>query len=501
MRQPMLFIDRGNGWENVTGHSHAPAGLAGFTVDWGTDSPDTQPDPSVLRFQLLDRTGDLAGNSTRLAGMKVLVQLSRRPLWRDLNDPTPWAGQPEGLTWADFHLAHKPTPEAQPDPTALTIFIGNVTSGGTITQRADNTYMLDLYANALQVRMNRATGKGPTSSDAKLAGLHWTGTAAQRADEINRRLSALGCPPLDPATLAWLKTMPQPAAYSNDSYPELSTVLYALGAHHPDLPVYYERHVHGSESLSAVWAGRRASITLHADGTLTVAGGGLEQIAATGDKVTVDDTTLTIPDTVSQVKLSTKTVKWDDNDNKLSFEDDEIDLTGQGLLPSNLTATVESVSFDSDAVTANEAGDHWTGGVWQPTAEQRTRWAEWLAVQTLRLRPEKLTASSRHLDLDVFEQQLQPTASLWAFVSTRYTKLLADDGTPATSGAWLAIGGTLSFDWQAGEPVLANELTLTPLPMLPSTLSAWRDLDPINLKWSELGFTWGEFSQITYFQD
>ena len=188
----MLFIDRGNGWENVTGHSHAPAGLAGFTVDWGTDSPDTQPDPSVLRFQLLDRTGDLAGNSTRLAGMKVLVQLSRRPLWRDLNDPTPWAGQPEGLTWADFHLAHKPTPEAQPDPTALTIFIGNVTSGGTITQRADNTYMLDLYANALQVRMNRATGKGPTSSDAKLAGLHWTGTAAQSADDINRRLSALG---------------------------------------------------------------------------------------------------------------------------------------------------------------------------------------------------------------------------------------------------------------------------------------------------------------------
>lgn len=503
MRQPMMFIDRGDGWENVTGHDHAPTGLAGFTIDWGTDSPDTQPAPSVLRFQLLDGTGAIAGNATRLAGMKVLVQLSRRPLWRDLNDTKQWTEQDGTLTWGGFHLAHRPTPEEQPDPSALTIFIGNVTSGGTITQRVDGTYLLDLYANGLQVRMHRTTSKGPTSSDAKFAGLHWTGTAADRADEINKRLSKLGCPPLDSTTLAWLKTMPHPAAYDEDSYPDLSTVLYAIGAHDPDLPLYFERHTHalGSESLSAVWAGRRASITLHGDGTLTVSGAGFEQVAAPGDKIAVNNATLTIPDPVSQVKLSTKKAKWNDNDNVLSFENDEIGVAGNRLLPSNLTETIESVSFDSDVVTANEAGDHWTGGVWQPTEKQQAQWAEWLAVQTLRLRTEKLTASSRYLDMDVFEQQLQPSASLWAFVSTKFTKLLADDGTPATSGAWLAIDGTLSFDWQDGDPVLANELTLTPLPMQPSTLSDWQDLDPIALTWGRRSFTWGEFSQITYFQN
>ncbi|ETY71001.1 hypothetical protein BMOU_1864 [Bifidobacterium moukalabense DSM 27321] len=503
MRQPMFYADRGQGWENLTGHAGSPAALSSFSVEWGTDSPKEQPSVNVLHFRLLDRTGMLAGNSTRLAGMKVLVQLSRRPLWRDLNATESWDGVSDTLTWDGLHLAHRPDQTEGPDPTALTIFTGNTTTGGTITQNPDGTYLLDLYANAQLVRAGRTTRQGPVSTDARLTGLHWTGTAAQRVDEINRRLTTLGCPPLSDEAVAWLKAnAPTPAPYEADSHPDLSTILYALAATHPDLPLFYERHRHGSESVDLVFAGRPAAITMHADGRLTVEGAGLEQEAAPADAITVDDNMLTMPAPVSRITLRTRAVKWDESGNRFSFEDDEVTIGDRGRLPAELTETINAVPFSSDAITRDDSAGHWQAGTWTPTDAQRDQWAEWLAVQTLRLRPKGLTASSRRLDIDLFEQALQPTASLWAFVSTRYTRLLADDGTPATSGAWLATGGTLSFDWRDGIPVLENELDISPLPMLPSTLSRWRDLDPIGIAWQDMpAFTWGEMSQITYFTD
>lgn len=170
MRQPTMFIDAGDGYANVTGHDGDTAGLAGFTIDWGTDKLDEQPDPNVLHFQLMDRTGELAGNATRLAGMPVLIQLSRMPLWHDLRQETAWQNLEPTTTWAGFHQLHTPDPAEGPDPTALTLFLGNITTGGTITQRANGTYLLDLYANSLTVRLKRTTQQGPT--DPALPDLH-----------------------------------------------------------------------------------------------------------------------------------------------------------------------------------------------------------------------------------------------------------------------------------------------------------------------------------------
>jgi len=121
--------------------------------------------------------------------------------------------------------------------------------------------------------------------------------------------------------------------------------------------------------------------------------------------------------------------------------------------------------------------------------------------KTMRLRPEKLTVSTEYIDIDEFEQTFQPSATLFAFVSNRYTRLESDDGTPATSGAWLGIGGTFTFKWRHGKPVMSNEFELQPLPMTPSTVSKWADTTPIGLPWRSVPFTWGEFSQITYFKD
>lgn len=90
MRQPFLFIDRGHGWENLTGHESGVCALTDFTVDWGTDDPTTQPEVNVLKFRLLDRTGTVAGNSSSLAGAKIWIQLTRMPLWADLNAEEKW---------------------------------------------------------------------------------------------------------------------------------------------------------------------------------------------------------------------------------------------------------------------------------------------------------------------------------------------------------------------------------------------------------------------------
>lgn len=500
MRQPTMFIDAGDGYANVTGHDGDTAGLAGFTIDWGTDKLDEQPGPNVLHFQLMDRTGELAGNATRLAGMPVLIQLSRMPLWHDLRQETAWQDLEPTTTWAGFHQLHTPDPAEGPDPTALTLFLGNITTGGTITQRANGTYLLDLYANSLTVRLKRTTQQGPT--DPALPDLHWTGDARARVDEIGRRINGLGCPPLDPDSIGYLKQhAPYPAPYDLDSMPDLSTVLHKLAAPLPDVALWYETHQHGSEHLAARYAGDKASITLHGDGTLSVEGAGMEQTALYASDIRINETDMTLPDPVAQVTLKTRKAKWDDNDQKVTFEDAEVTVTDRGRLPQNLTETIEAVTFETDAVSVDESGGHWPGTVWQPSDAQRDQWADWLATQTLKPIPEAPTISSRDIDLDLYEHTLQPSAILLAFASTRYTKLLDANGSPVTAGAWLAIGGTLSFAWDGDEPDLSNELTITPLPMIPSELSTWADLDPINIAWTTLQpFTWGEFGQITYFE-
>lgn len=501
MRQPFLFIDRGHGWENLTGHQGGVCALRDFTVDWGTDDPTTQPDINVLRFRLLDRNGDVAGNSSSLAGAKVWIQLTRMPLWADLNADSEWGQTDNNMTWRDFHISHVPDPTLPPDPDALTIFRGTMSTGGIIEQLGDGRYMLSLFANSSLVRAKRTTQQGPTSSDPAWAGYHWAVTASQRVDEIQRRLQSLGCPPLSDSTAKWLKIKsPNLAPYDASSFPDLITVLYAIAAADPELPLYYETHQHGGETLEAVHAGAKASITLHANGTLTVTCGDRTEPVVQGDKITVDSHTLTMPDPVSQIIVKGKKVEWQDSDKRLTFSEDEMELSDRGRLPANLKETIASVGIETDAIITDASEGHYEGQVWQPSDAQRDQWADWLQVSTLRLRPEKITASSRFIDIDDFEQQLQPSASLWAFVSNRYTRLLSNDGRPATSGAWLATGGILSFSWQDGRPTLSNEISIRPLPMTPPTISRWQDLAPIAMPWRGLSFTWGEFSQITYFK-
>ncbi|WEV47009.1 hypothetical protein OZX62_01545 [Bifidobacterium sp. ESL0690] len=500
MRQPLLYIDRGNGWENMTGREGSHVALDGFTVEWGTNDPAKQPDCNVLKFKLVDRDGKLAGNSTRLAGAKVLVQLSRMPLWKDLTIDNRWAEEPDETIWASLHLENAPDVYAAPDPTALSIFEGNIATGCSIEQRSNNTYLLTLNANSRTVRMSRTTAQGPVSGDPKYAGQHWVGNLQQRVDEVNRRLGQIDAPQLSAEASGWLKSLTVSlASYDQSSFPDLSTVLYAIASWSPELPVYYERHKHGGTMLDILHAGAKAGITLHADGSLTVSDGWREDKVIVGEKVRIDAATLRLPDPVSQIAIKGKKAAWEKTDSKITFGDAEADITGG--LPGNLTETIRSATFETDAVLADESEGNWGGNAYRPSEAERRQWVAWLQAATMRLRPEKLTASTEKIDIDDHEQTFQPSATLWAFVRNRYTSLLSEDGTPATSGAWLGIGGTLTFKWRHGKPVFDNEMELQPLPPMPTTLATWGALNPITLKWADLSFTWGEFGQITDFKE
>lgn len=93
-----MFIDTGNGtgWTPVNDSTKDVAALDSFTIDWGSDGIDEQPEPAVMSFTLRDRAGRLAGQALTLAGMKVVVQFSNQPRWMDL---TPAMG-----CWRDLRI-------------------------------------------------------------------------------------------------------------------------------------------------------------------------------------------------------------------------------------------------------------------------------------------------------------------------------------------------------------------------------------------------------------
>ena len=96
MQQCFMFIDTGSGWTPVNDSAKDIAALDSFTIGWGSDGIDEQPEPAVMTFTMRDKTGRLAGQALTLAGMKVIVQFSDQPRWQDL--------QPSMGGWKDLRI-------------------------------------------------------------------------------------------------------------------------------------------------------------------------------------------------------------------------------------------------------------------------------------------------------------------------------------------------------------------------------------------------------------
>lgn len=330
MQQCFMFIDTGNGWTPVNDSTKDVAALDSFTIDWGSDGIDEQPEPAVMSFTLRDRTGRLAGQALTLAGMKVVVQFSNQPRWMDLS-PTLGRWSDLRIPLATLHKTYSPDSPDSPDSPATTIFAGTVSTGGSVEPSGD-AWLISLSATSLMAVWKRLQSQGPTDAGSKWDGAHWIGTPADRLKELNRRAAAQGAPE------AHLDGLPLPssvAPYTASEHPSQLDLLHRLAAG-PRLPQWHETYSGATSSLHPLCLTDQIAVHLTTDGKLSVLTNGETRKALDAGDI-IASTSLTITEPITQVVINAKRVK--SNNGKLSFDDIEITMGDQNRLPPQLTVT------------------------------------------------------------------------------------------------------------------------------------------------------------------
>lgn len=486
-----MFIDTGNGtgWTPVNDSAKDVAALDSFTVDWGSDGIDEQPEPAVMSFTLRDRTGRLAGQALTLAGMKVVVQFSNQPRWMDL---TPAMG-----SWQDLHIpidwlhkAYSPDSPDSPDSPSETMFAGTVSTGGSVEPTSGGGWLLKLSATSSMAVWKRLQSQGPTDTAAKWDGAHWIGTPSARLAEMNRRASAQGAPE---AQLDGLALPSSVAPYTSSDHPSQLDLLHRLTVG-PRLPQWHEVYDGATSSLRPLFLADPIAVHLSSDGRLSVLAGGETRYALLASDIEAS-TDLSITEPLTQVVINAKRVKSDNG--KLSFDDVEITMGDQNRLPSQLTATQKSLTLDSDMLAIDDSGGVWNSGATSNVSDtDRANVAQWLESHDLRMVPETVTFNSTRID---------PARRPWLYkaspsgpfiiVKAKASALTGSDGRPAFTGPITTIGGTLSYRWRAGKPTLTQAATLTVLRPLLTNRITWADL-PSTLSWQQLDLHICDLSMI-----
>lgn len=498
-QQCFMFLDWGDGWVAVNDHDNDVAALDGFSIQWGTDGIDQQPDPSVMTFRLRDSTGWLTGRALTLAGARVLVQISAQPTWGMLRDDMgAWSAQRMRLD--AMHQAYTPGNPSGKSSAATTLFDGLVQNGGEARPRGDG-WLLELSASSRMILWKRLQKQGPVSSDARYTGLHWVGTMAERLTELNRRAREADAPQ---ANANGLDATASVAPYRTDDYPSQLTLLHRLYAHSRMWPIWYEYPDHDASRLDYMPFGAPASIGIDDTARLTVTdwtGETLDGLDA-ADIITDDDQTIIIPEPVTQITIQGNTAK--SKDGALEFDDHDTDFTGLGKLPANLTITQSSISAESDVVSADNSDGVWGragGTVWTPSDDEREAFAQLLVSMDRRLRPDTIVFDSRKLD-PATHARLYLTASSGPLViqGSIASRLAGADAKPASGGAWASTGGTLTYQWSNGRPRLRNEVTLWPLPVAAETAITWVSMGAWPAIWRQCALTLAELSLVTRYQ-
>lgn len=345
MQQCFMFIDTGNGWTPVNDSTKDVAALDSFTIDWGSDGIDEQPEPAVMSFTLRDRTGRLAGQALTLAGMKVVVQFSNQPRWMNL---TPAMG-----SWRDLRIPidslHKTYSPDSPDSPSETMFAGSVSTGGSIEPASDGGWLLKLSATSRMAIWKRLQSQGPTDTAAKWNGAHWIGTPSARLKEMNRRASAQGAPE---AQLDGLALPSSVAPYTPSDHPSQLDLLHRLTAG-PRLPQWHEVYDGAASTIRPLFLADPIAVHLSTDGRLNVLTDGETRHALSASDIEAS-TDLSITEPLTQVVINAKRVKSDNG--KLSFDDVEITMGDQNRLPPQLTAMQKSLTIDSDMLAVDDSG-------------------------------------------------------------------------------------------------------------------------------------------------
>ena len=515
MRYLHFFIDLGDGWQNLTPHDGAAAALSDVSLTWGTDDPTVQPDPSVLTFHIVDRTGQLAGKVLNLSMARVRVQLTSTPTWNEFapRKNTTWNNVDPSLTWNHFASLHEPDHTSPPDDSLIDVFTGRISTGGTVSKR-DDSWLLTLSATSDFVQLKRSTTKGPHHGKWGLD-FHWDGLLIDRWGDAKDRAKSLGIY-IDPVwRFGWqYPTGLNLTPIASDSFPDLLTILNTVTNGGDGMWQWFEYHQPGQNEIRAFQLGGTASIIMAADGTVSARlanredDEGMSMKALPASQIISTDAELEIPDPITTITLKGSRQEQDE-DGAYSFSDIEkvLDLRGPDSTLPEKTLSLES-SFILQVKTGDTITDELTK-ISPHLTQSLTKWATQIAS---RLIPTGLSVDTLHTDPDEFENVFlpQPFGPL-VFLNNQFTTLsiekgkgLADaNGVPATQGAWMAIGGTLTYRFVNNLPVITHEFNLTPLVTDREHVNespVWNDVT-ISLPYTSLDpqLTWNDLGQIDQF--
>lgn len=480
-QQAWMYLDLndGKGWRPLNDRSRDIAALDSLSIQWGTDSGFEQPDPAVLSFRLYDAAGTLAGKAALLAGARVCVTISTDPMYFELRDDTRAYKDMGSIRLRDLHTQVHYAPPENLSFTQWPIFNGIVTTGGTVKHR-HGSWVIELSASGPSILWKRLQSQGPTSTDTRLAGYHWTGTPAERLAEMNRRAEAVGAPLADADGL----TFPPSVAPYADDYPSQLDLLHRMFAYSGRTPLWFENYELVTTSMSYLMAGDPAERLLDPLMHLHVATAGGEHEALSGDQVeTGDPIEFTLPEPYTHVVIHGKGVSL--KDNVFEFTDTETTQGDRELLPAGLDATQRSASVTTDAIVAATGVAPYDP--WLPSDAQRKHVAELLLAIDTRLRPRSIVFDSRRLEPFAYPWlfRAQPATAI-AFVDTVADTLLDMDGQPAIEGAWSMIGGTLTYNWHNGEPRFRHEATLWPHARAATGTPTYGDLQPVTAPYGDV---------------
>lgn len=491
MQVPNIFFNNGHGWQSFTDHNNNVAALEDFTIRWGTDSVPEQPEPGVMTFTLLDRTGDMAGAALDLSGARVIVQLSPQPTWGALTPAMGTWGE-QNVTLEKLHQSFTPDPASNVSAGAITLFDGIISNGGSVIP-TESGWLLELSATSRMLLWKRLKNEGPTSTAPKYEGLHWVGTGSERIKELRTRAAAVKAPGLSTGDLS----IPEPLApYSDTDFPDQLTLLQTTFGHSPRLPLWFEYPDRDHSEIRPYCVADPVTVGLSTTGTTYVTNGTETRPAFDGSTI-AGDLQLEIPEPTTQITVTAKKVTT--SDNKLEFAETDLTYSDLGQLPANLKATQSSTTLTADIITTNEAAGLWTDGVpWSPTTTDKTTAADWLRTINMRLKPGEVTFTSTSLDPASYPWLFwtAPSGPL-LFIHTVMSNLTGSDDRPAFSGAYTTTGGTLSFRWREETPVLTHEATLTPLPAANTTALKWSDFEGNPATWADMTMTLAEMSIIS----
>lgn len=488
MRTLFAFVDYGQGWENISSHLRDQAALSGVSVEWGASAVASTPEIPVARLTVHDRTGWLAGRAATLAGTLIALQITRSPLWSDLQrtlmpaDST-WSDRTE--TWATLHDPVKPDPASPPDwQDATTIFVGTLSVGTTVTPTHNGSqWDVELYAQSLSVQLQRMRCE-TMGGQSSVIGTVWSGSIPTLWERIKTVIGQMPQPvlPLDGITLPDAGGATIIGWDSDEENPQVTVmdVLTALTSWNPTIPQWYETYVSGEvwPRLKPVYTAAAATVTITdtattvTDGSITVdpIPVGMIVDSTSSLKSPTPKSGLTInameaeerteefvlekdnPETPeNEERTETRVVGADTKDTELVVETPDmpgiIRTLGETISVSSRIATVANPSLGINA--------------WAITTAQTTTAENFLRTINSRLTPE-IEVTTRKLTLDDNEHAYKPEPTLWWLHDTKF-KLEDDTGANPLDGVYMSIGGTLEFSRQGDQTTLRHTPTIIPV--------------------------------------